>query len=225
MKKFGAIIFNSLVVACGVLGQVFNALSAGFMASDSYLYYTLLSNVLITAVAGVMIAFEIRKLKGKTIPKGISVLQFVATVAITLTFLVFSLMLTPEMVAQGNAWYLVTPGNIFLHNLTPIFAILAWVFYGDASKIKCVECLYCVIPPLVYGATMLIRAGLGIKIAGNLVPYFFLDYERFGWFNISSKGIGVFYWTIIVFAGVVGVAFALRALAKIKDKKAKNNNL
>lgn len=221
MKKYGAIILNSLLVFVGVLGQIVHIVwQENFMQSSSYAYFTMQSNVWITLTGVLMLVFEVRKYKkGFPIPKWASIVQLVFTVSITLTFLVFSVMLTPVMIAQGNGSYLTSPSNLFLHNIVPIVAIITWCLYGDTSKLKIRDLFFACIPPIYYMIFVHFRVALNMPFGENLVPYFFFDYTVNGWLTIKNGNIGVVYWILILTVAVIGMTFGLWAIANKVGKK------
>jgi len=49
---------------------------------------------------------------------------------------------------------------------------------------------------------------------GAKVPYFFLDFYQYGWFNLGSFPMGVFWWILIVLGIVLGIG---ALLLKLKD--------
>lgn len=186
------------------------------MKQDSLLYYTIQSNIFVMLTAAVTLVFECRKIKGKPIANAVYTLRFISTVDITLTFVVFALMLSPVFVLQNNAAYLASPGNLLVHNLLPLAAIFDWCFFGSSRHFKKRHTLYALIFPLVYCIFMLTRSFLGLTVDGNLVPYFFLDYQKSGWFTIGKNGLGVAYWIVILTFALLGMCafFKKRAVKR-----------
>lgn len=219
MKKYGAIIINSLLLIFGTAGIWFTVFGDGFMNSGTFLYYTVQSNILAMAVGLTVLIFEIRKLFGKKIPKGVQFLRLFGTVAITLTFLVFSLMLTPKMIADGDGWYLTTPDNLFVHNLVPIMAILDWCLFGSGKELKKSAAFCGLVPAFAYLCFVHFCVTKGLTFSGEKVPYFFLDYESYGWLRIGKEGIGVIYWIIILGFLLYGLGRAYLYIANKRENK------
>lgn len=219
MKKYGAIILNLLLLCFGICGLWFTVFDTnGFMNTGTFLYYTVQSNLLAMFTSVVLVIFEIRRLRGHEIPTGVMFLRLFSTIAITLTFLVFSLMLTPQMIIEGNGAYLTSPGNLFVHNLVPIAAILDWCFFGSAKKLKRGSAFCGTVPAIAYVIFVFVCVGRGIKFSGNTVPYFFLDYQRYGWFKISPGGIGVAYWIVILAVVLIGLGLGFTAIARLRER-------
>lgn len=194
LKKYGAIIMLSILVLFCVLGQVFNIVNTpAHMILESLMYYTWQSNFFVLVVSIIMLVFEIRALRGHAIPHWARVLQFVAVVAIALTYIVFTLMLTPMMFAMGQAAYFATPVNLFLHNLVPIFAIVEWLLFGSALAVSKKEVLFSQIPPIAYTIFMFACVVAGLTFNGDVVPYYFFNFVDNGWFALGGGKVGVAY--------------------------------
>lgn len=58
-------------------------------------------------------------------------------------------------------------------------------------------------------------------VDGAKVPYFFLDYEKYGWFEIGDGNIGVFYWVIIILIIVYLIGISINFLHQFIQKKQK----
>lgn len=190
-KSLCMIGLNLLILVFGIIGLLFSLFGEdGFMNTDTFLYYTIQSNLLAMATAAVVVVCALRYRGRAELPKAVQFLRLLSTIAITLTFLVFSLMLTPEMIRSGNTAYLTTPGNVFVHNLVPIGAILDWCLFASVKPLPRRSALCGLLPALSYVLFVFICVFCGIRFSGNTVPYFFLDYETYGWLRIGG-GIGV----------------------------------
>lgn len=221
MKKYGVFIINGLLIIFGLLGLYFTIFGEGFMNTGTFRYYTVQSNILAMLMAVVIIIFEARRLKGRAVPAVVEHLRLMSTVAITLTFLVFSVMLTPKLIADGQGSYLTTPGNLFVHNLVPICAILDWCLFAGATKIKRAGVLCGLIPAFLYMCFVHVCVTIGLDFSGNAVPYFFFDYQTYGWLSIGSAGLGVIYWIVILAIVLLLLGSAFLLLARRRTQKSK----
>lgn len=218
MKKYSVILLNLLTVIFGACGLGFTIFGDGFMNSGTFLYYTVQSNILAMLTSMVLIVFEWHSLKGYEVPNAVQFFRLLSAVAITLTFLVFSLMLTPQMIIEGNGAYLRSPGNIFVHNLVPVCAILDWCLFGSAAKLRKVDSLCGMVPAFAYVCFAYICVARGIRFSDNVFPYFFLDYKTYGWFRIGNGGIGVIYWIIILAVVLYGLGRVFTSIANRREK-------
>lgn len=210
----------SLILKIGVVLSVFIGVFAtgsdgGFMQRSMYLFFTIQSNLWIGAICLVFLCFDLlSRIKGKTLekPQILYLVKYVFTVAISLTFVVFSILLTPQMVAAGNAAYLASASNICCHNLTPILAILDFVFFDKEFTVKKKTFVWGITMPLYYVFFALISSFCGVDFGdGAKVPYFFFDYDANGWLAIGNGKFGVIYWIVIL-----GVAVAFMGYGLIK---------
>ncbi len=214
LKRYGAVMLNLTIIISGICGLYFSIFGSGFMNSDTFLYYTVQSNILAMITAAVALIFEIRRIEGHAIPAPVHFLRYISAIAIALTYLVFSVMLTPVMVRAGNIAYLTSAGNLLVHKVVPICAMLDWFLFGSARKFKR-RCAVCgMIPAILYVCFVFICVASGITFSGNIVPYFFLDFKTYGWLGIGNGGIGVVYWILILAGLLIALGFLFRRLCR-----------
>lgn len=215
-------IFRSLIVIFAIVGVISVMCCDNYMSQKFWMYFTVQSNVTMAITAFVFIILgivEYVKPEFK-IPNFTYKIKFIFTVAISLTFIVFSLILSPVMIADGFSWYLTTLENICLHNIVPIFAILDFLLFDVNFKSKVSTFLYGIIMPLYYLCftliSMIFKADFG---DGSVAPYFFLDYQKNSWFNIGNGQLGVFYWLLIILVGLLVLSLAILSLQRFIVKK------
>lgn len=185
----------------------------GFMGSGSlFLYFTIQSNLAIAAVCFVF--FVLGVVGRRAVPQGLYVLKYVFTVSILLTFTVFAVLLAPLMPAS----YLASPANICLHNLTPLMALADFLLCDTGFHGRKRHVLYGMLPPLGYAAAALALSRAGVRFNGDLVPYFFLNYKKLGWFKLGGEGIGVFYWILLMAALVAALGAVLLLLMSLRKR-------
>jgi hypothetical protein len=217
-KKFIAGLVLKLAIVLSALAGIslqINSGSKDWMESGSiFLYFTTQSNIWIALIALPVIIFDLVGKGRRDLPKTLYAIKFMFTASISLTFVVFSLLLAPLMPRS----YLLSPSNLFLHNITAFFALADFWIFDRKMTIKKGTWLLAVIMPALYLVFVLILASTGPRFSGNLVPYFFLDYQKLGWLRIGQGGIGVAYWIAILFAlsGFIGwgILFVVKKLAK-----------
>lgn len=209
------------LIAFGIYGLYLNFFSTGFMGNGSMLlYFTIQSNIAILAIVIVFFALKIIQLitKKKLINNFLLHLKFVFTVGITITFLVFFILLAPSQQPS----YLSSMTNLTVHCLVPIFALIDFFFFDTDIKFNKFSPLSGTIFPLLYLFFVLICTQVGVRFNGQFVPYFFLDFKTLGWFDISSKGIGVFYYILILLFFVILLCYLCMLIVYLVGKI--NNN-
>ena len=204
--KMADLVINLVVFLFALIGVLATSLSiSGLMSGFSLLYYTVQSNIWIGVTC---LAFAILKIfgykRGKNlIPSWLYITKYVFVVAITLTMVVFWLLLAPTLKLPS---YLVSPSNLFAHTLTPIVAILSFLLFDSRDyQLNKKQAILSLATPLYYVAFAIIASSSGIMFHTFRMPYFFMDYYQFGWFNSLTfsgeygfSSFGVFYWIIII---------------------------
>ena len=207
-----SIIFKATVIIACLAGVVAGSLSDSFMSKKQFLYFTVQSNICIALICFVFLIFDIIKIRNINfeIPNCMYYIKFMCTVSIILTFLVFSVILTPSLLIAGDGWYLSTVENICLHNISPIFAILDFCFFNNKFKTSKTTFIWGLVMPFCYFiSTIAFILGNTDFGDGATAPYFFLDYKTNSWFNIEGGQFGTFYWIIIVSGLVLGISMLL----------------
>ncbi len=198
----------------GISLQIGSGRSSWMESGSIFLYFTTQSNILIALIALLFIILDLACNGRRDIPQTLYAIKFIFTASIILTFVVFSLLLAPLMPKS----YLLSSSNLFLHNITAFLALADFWIFDRKIVVKKTTWLLAAIMPALYLVFVLILASTGPRFSGNLVPYFFLDYQKLGWFRIVGQGgIGVVYWITILFAlsCVIGwgILFVLNKLA------------
>ncbi len=202
-KKTLSTILNILVIISSVIGLIYTFKGREFMSTSALYYYTIQSNIWVILIMLIFIFCDIFKIKkGRILYK----IKYIITVGITLTFLVFLFMLTPQIIITGNPSYLLSASNLTLHFISPILAILSFVLCDSFKEGKRSYYLGTIMP-LCYMAFAFILAftsktGMFRNFDGSMskFPYFFFDYEKNGWFSITNNifEFGTFYWIILL---------------------------
>ena len=209
------------LIVFGIYGLYLNFFSTGFMGNGStLLYFTIQSNMAILAIVIVFFVLKIIQLiLGKNLINNFLLhLKFVFTVGITITFLVFFILLAPSQQPS----YLTSMTNLTVHCLVPVLALIDFFFFDTDIKFNKFSPLTGTIFPLLYLFFVLICTQVGVSFNGQFVPYFFLDFKTLGWFDISNRGIGVFYCILILLFFAILLCYLCMLIVylvdKIKDK-------
>lgn len=219
-RKIIEVIVEFVLIIVSLLGIILSGMGSGFMGKGTgFLYFTIQSNITITCITIPYLISNLLQLLGK---KGffnriIDVLKYIFTVAITITFLVYACALSPNMPLSYNLSF----KNLSVHFIVPILALIDFFVFDNGIIVTKKNCLYGLAMPFYYVLFFLFGIPLNFRyLEGSKAPYFFLNYERFGWFRIDSNGIGVVYWIIIATIFFIGLCYLFyviqRALKKSK---------
>lgn len=176
----------------------------------SFTYFTVLSNIFMLIMLAVFFIRDIIVIiKNKNIIYNnlLYITKFLATISITLTFLVFLTLLAPTIPGGIIYAYLNNgAGSLCVHFITPILAIIDFLLFDKEYKSNKKHTIYAIIPPLIYVLYVIILGMLGVRWGNMLAPYNFLNYgAKTGWFGFDlsiigweSLGIGVIYMIIFL---------------------------
>lgn len=219
-----SIILKTLIIIFCVTGIISGLFVNTFMSQKQFFYFTIQSNICIALISFIFLIFDLVKLKKPEfcVPNYMYIIKYIFTVAITLTFIVFSIILTPTMIAKGQGWYLGTIENICFHNLVPILAILDYCFFNFQFKVRKSTFAWGLAMPLYYFIFAIILICYGTEFGnGEKAPYFFLDFKTNSWFNIGNGQFGTFYWIIIIAIFVLAISILLLWIKSVIYKKVK----
>src|SRR5690606_12109275 len=189
------IIIKVSVILSAIIGVVLqmDTTSGGFMSGRSLImYFTIQSNLWMAMIAFVGIFVPIFSKNAK----GFYLFKYILTTGILLTYVVFSILLSPSMPLS----YLVSPSNLLVHTLTPVLAMVDYLMNDNKITVRN-QALYGLITPAYYLVFSFTMYFAGIRFSdGAKFPYFFLDFETNGWFTLDGGKLGVVFWYIIVMA-------------------------
>ncbi len=217
VKTIVKILIKAALAIVGILGIAFTALSSAFMGGASvFFFFTVQSNIFIIAMALIFLVNEVVVLlkKKSFINQTLLHIKYVATVAITITFLVFFTMLAPLMGID----YLLSFNNFSLHAIVPILAIVDFFLFDTDIKITYKTSLFATISSICYVIFVYIGRIFSLKYTENLYyPYFFLNIDSNGFF--FEKGtMGVIPWIIILLGFIIGLGCLYCLLMKLRQK-------
>lgn len=217
-KTIIQIVLSLIIILSAIVGSIQTISYGTTNNGNDLLYFTIQSNLWLACFHMIFLIYQIISLKKgvDVTPRVISTFKFIFVAAISLTFLVFFLFLVPEL----GAFVITIPGSILTHLVAPIIAIIEFIFFESKLKVNKKTSFYPIIAPLMYFIVIIILSYNGLTFIGNQkVPYFFLDYEKLGWFKITKSSIGVFYWVIILSVFVFLISFGLIKLNKFVQNK------
>lgn len=215
-----SIVLKSIVIVAALVGT-FLSYWAGrnsFMGGTSvFLYFTIQSNIALAITCLVGLVLIILK---KNISRTLNVLKFVATTSITLTGVVFCLVLAPTLGA--GAWNV---QNILTHVVVPLASIVDFFVICKNANLRKRDTLFTIIPPIAYAIFASIGYLCKLEFSPHTYyPYFFLNWGSpagaFG-FTDALPFMGVMYWIILIAAFLVGMGFLYLFFVKLVQKKVK----
>ena len=217
-KRLGlSLLLKDIVIIAAIVGTAISALASenAFMSGSTvFMFFTIQSNIAIALIAliGGTILFY-----GNKPGELWYVVKFAGTIAITLTGVVFCIVLAPTL--GDKAWNL---QNVLTHVVTPVFAIADFFVSGIDSDIRKRNVFWVIVPPILYA----IYAGIGYLqgwefAPGYNYPYFFLNWgSPAGAFGFSKEipFMGVAWWilAIMIFLLMIGYLY-LKILDGIKN--------
>lgn len=228
-KTLISIILKLLLVVSTVTGIVGCVVGVdGFMGGNTLiLYFTNQSNIWIAVVALILAIIQIIGLtKGVYgLNKTAFLIQQVFTVSISLTCIVYCFVLVPSFLAVStdlfNPFALT---QMLLHVVTPLLAIIDFLFSCRGVTFSNVDALWSAIPPLYYLGFSAIGYVLNWNFGmGNNFPYFFLNYDSpagvFGFSSVMPYFMGSFYWIILLVILVLGMSLGYLKIANKLNKR------
>ncbi len=182
----------------------------GFTGIKCLRFFTNLSNIFVAIVAAIIVVFTVRNIvKDKyDFPQWLINLKFVATTAVSLTFLTVAIFLAPLFAMNGKGYFtLFMHNNFLLHFLSPVLAIISFVFFERRDKIKFNTTILAIIPTILYAIVYTIMV-------------VFVKPENGGWPDFYGFTFGGRMWAAPISAiAVLLVTFAIAALLRFSHNK------
>ena len=222
LKTITKILIKAALIIIGVLGIVLTALSTAFMGGASvFFFFTVQSNIFIMLMVLIFLINEVVVLIANKsfINQTLLHIKYVATVAITVTFLVFFTMLAPLMGVD----YLLSFKNFSLHAIVPILAIVDFFLFDKDIKLTYKSSLLATISPICYVIFVYIGAIFKLEYSENLhYPYFFLNIDTNG-FLFEKGTMGIIPWIIILLGFIIGLGCLFCLFMKLRQKGLKKS--
>ena len=162
------------------------------------------------------------------------IVKFMATISITLTFLIYLLVLAPTDprgfigAYMGNGW-----GSLCVHFVCPVLAILDFCLFDYPYRSGKLHVLFSIVPPLCYVGGIVALAYMGVRWNGTMyAPYNFLNFgAKTGWFGFDlsqigkeTLGIGVAYMIAVLVIIFIGIGMAYLAIKNVRRNKKTEGN-
>lgn len=220
------IIIRIVCILLFPLSYVFDPTRAGEIT-----FFTVQSNLLVLITMLISCIYDILSLSGKFIekPSFLYKLKLISTASIFLTFIVFGVILTPIIIKEGRPDVVLCYSSIVMHQIIPIVALVDWCLDTGEEKLSLAYTPLPLVFPLYYFILTMILSNLGVTYPSYengvqveaIVPYFFLNYKKYGWFRIDGINLGVAYWLVILAVAISTASFVLLLIKRVIDLKKK----
>ena len=214
----------SLVLKFAIVAVVVVGITDSFLGNaiagpqKTLLYYTNQSNILIALICLFFAVWQM--FANKSMPRWCYVVKYAGTVAITITFLVFWLFLAPFMPEDMPVFAL---NSICLHLVAPLLAVADFVLFDCNWLSTNKTVLWTLVFPAYYFVFAIICSLCGVTFDGNgaVMPYFFMDFYTYGWFDFQAQPfqLGVAYWLVAILAFVLGVGYLYLKIKRWRNKQ------
>ena len=228
MIKKISFITKILIFVTALIGVLFACIYA---RADGYshwtkrlLYFTNQSNLWIGIICLLTTVVNAKDKVKSEIKRLTYVTKFIFTVSITLTGLIFWVLLAPFADQENyNVW---TVASILTHIVVPVLAVFDF-FYDDYKIILTKKhTLLAIIPPLIYFTFASILSVCQVDFGrGENFPYFFMDFYSeaglLGFVSGDLPQLGTVYWLVLILLIILGIGFLYRVLNNNRIKKIK----
>ena len=206
-NKTFALIFRIVALLIGIISITLQISSKSmytdeFMINHMYAYFTIQTNVFSCLLFFYLLAktfYAYIKDKKFVIAKANETVELAVTFYITITMLVFWLVLAPMSGLPSNA--ILLTATLFLHLFTPLITIIGTLLFMEHGKVKYKNIIIWFIYPVVYLISIVILAQVidtpyyfinvnGTKI-GLLYPYPFIDPQVVGYLGMTLAILGL----------------------------------
>ena len=224
MRKKVSVILKILLCVSS-LGGV--SLSLIYASTDGFfhwtrrvMYFTAQSNIWLGLTTLIILLSPLFNTKEKW-TKRFYLLRYVFTVSISMTGLVFCLLLAPFADSSYHVW---SVNNIMTHVTSPLLAVSDYFIDERRTRLSKKQVFLSVVPPILYFSFVSVLYFLQFDFGrGETYPYFFINYRSpAGVFGFSSEMpfiIGSFYWFALFSLVVIGLGFFYGRFKVEENKK------
>lgn len=183
-NKYFSLIFKILIVVIGIYGICSSLKDSPLVGTFEHLsYYTNLSNILCIVFFTYYSLRMICNIKCEEFHYNNN-LKGAITITILITFIVYNLILRPFMHNVDGVMNLNSIGNLVVHIILPLMVLFDYLLFDEKGKYN--KAYIWVFIPISYFIFICIRAHFGhtFTYAQSRYPYFFLDIDAYGIFQV-----------------------------------------
>lgn len=178
------LIFNFIILILEIVGLFLSIQRHGIKV---FTFYTENSNYFALVVSLIFCIYSIISLKKQTtLPYWVHVLRFIATVCLTITFIVSIFIIIPfkpslykYMIYQGS--------SLYQHILCPLLSFFSFLFIEQKKALSKRVVFYALVPTIIYGIVCIVLNLLKV-ITG---PYPFFYFYQIPWYLSTLSILGV----------------------------------
>jgi hypothetical protein len=218
-----SLVYRILTLAVILTGVIRHSnVLTGEPSWTTVLFYTMVSNLLCLAWVLLLIARTVRDLR-QSGPFGTSTPSARASgavmFAITVTMLIYLIVLVPTRFADGDAEIFSLTDNL-IHIITPVLVIVDWLVFVPKGSFRWIDPLLWTLIPYAYLAWAFAHGALGGEFTpGQTYPYPFMDVDALGLGGVAQ-------WIIALTIALVAVGFVFviidRVLAALARRVARH---
>ncbi len=158
-RCIAALVLCSLVFITAAIALLVGVTVDGnyvYLGLENLRYFTYESNIFAALCAFLCIPFQIDGLRNDNyhLPRWVVNLLYISTCTVTVTLLLAAVFVLPF---KGFYLSYIDKGNYYVHFLTPVMAIIAFIFINDDHNMNRNMLWYTMIPLLIYGTIYVIE--------------------------------------------------------------------
>ena len=213
-----ALVYRLITLAVILTGVIRHAnLLTGDPSWTTVLFYTMVSNLICLAWALLLIVRTVRDLRqsgplGTSTPsaRGSGAVMF----AITVTMLIYLIVLVPTRFADGDADIFSLTDNL-IHIITPVLMIVDWLLFVPKGAFRWIDPVLWTLLPYTYLVWAFVYGSLGGEFTpGQRYPYPFMDVDALGVLGVAQWVVALTVALIVVGLIFVSIDRALGALSR-----------
>nr|WP_201470477.1 Pr6Pr family membrane protein [Microbacterium hydrocarbonoxydans] len=212
-----ALVYRIIALAIILAGIVRHSdILTGQVSWTTLLFYTMLSNLLCLAWMLLVVVRTVRDLRhrgrsGTSTPSA----RFSGAVmmAITVTMLIYLIVLVPTRFADGDADIFSLTDNL-IHIVTPVLMIVDWLLFVPKGAFRWIDPLLWTLIPYAYLVWAFVHGALGGEFTpGQRYPYPFMDVDALGILGVTRWVAALTVALVVVGLIFVAIDRALGALS------------
>ncbi|MDR0855276.1 MAG: hypothetical protein LBN25_02780, partial [Christensenellaceae bacterium] len=143
-NRIFALVFRAVGIVMSIAGIVASLFQTGSFHAGTLLYYTLMSNIVVSAYFIITLVLTAKDVKGggkEDSPSYFPKLSMVLAIDILLTMTVYWGMLVPATAVFGSDLEIFSFGNVVAHTITPLLMIADCILLNKRGALKPVHCV------------------------------------------------------------------------------------